>query len=341
MEEKTESGLVRSNVARQLERMYGIHLIRINAPVPDLKTNIYFAEKPVPTLIDAPPDAALCLDELNAALLALGYSVEKIRRIIISHPHWDHFGGARTIVEMSGTEVWVYEGASQRFENYGERIRKTKDNQTVLLKRAGATTSEMESVVAFFFEAGRSFARNILPSKRLKEGDKFEFGALTLTVAATPGHTPWCILLFDENQKIAFSGDLFVNGNPSDPLIFITEERPTECRSLASYRTSLEAVNQMNLKILLPGHGPIIQDASKRIDGRLKVINKRRLAILRALKGGSQTAGQIALRLFPDLPQIQFFHAILEVLNHLELLEKDLLVERGDGTPTYFSLATG
>ncbi len=340
MEVKTESERVKSDAARQLENTYGIHQIRISTPIPDLKVNIYFAEKPFPTLIDAPPDGALCLDELKAALLARGHSVEGIRRIIVSHPHFDHFGGARTIAEMSGAEVWVSEGATHRFENYEEETRKEKVISTMLLKRAGATTSEMESLIAFY-EARKSLAQDVFPSKRLKEGDKFEFGSLTLAVARVPGHTPWCILLFDENKAIAFSGDFFVNDIPSDPLVLVAEGRLKEYKSLTSYKASLETVKRMNLKVLLPGHGGIIQDPSKKIEDRLKAIEKRKLAILRTLKKGSQTAAQITRQLFPNLPQSHLFIGILDVLNHLELLEEDVLVERRDGIPTYFSLARG
>jgi hypothetical protein len=96
----------------------------------------------------------------------------------------------------------------------------------------------------------------------------------------------------------------------------------------------------MNLKALLPGHGSIIQDPSKKIGGRLKAIDEKRLAILRTLKKGSQTAVQITRQLFPNLPQTRLFIGVLEVMSHLELLEEDHLVERRDGPPTYFSLIT-
>jgi glyoxylase-like metal-dependent hydrolase (beta-lactamase superfamily II) len=338
MEVKKESGRVKSDVARWLENSYGIHQLRIGTPIPNLRVNIYFAEKPVPTLIDVPPDERLCLDELNTALSVQGYSVKSIQRIVVSHPHLDHFGGARTIVEMSGAEVWVSERASHQFENYEEEFKKEKAAHTLLLERAGATISEMESSFAFY-ETRDNLAHNVFPSRRLKIGDRFEFGSLTLTVAAVPGHTPWCILLFDEKKGIAFGGDLFVNSNPSEPLVLVNEERPREYRRLASYKTSLEAVKGMNLKILLPGHGGIIQDPSKKIQDRLKTIDRRRLAILHTLTKRSQTALEITRQLFPNLPQDRLFIGVLDVMSHLELLEADGLVTQGDGTsfrPTIF-----
>jgi glyoxylase-like metal-dependent hydrolase (beta-lactamase superfamily II) len=334
VEVKTESGRIKSDLAKSLASDYGIHRIRISTPIPDLKVNIYFAQEPVPTLIDAPPGGALCLDELNAALLARGHSVEEIRRIIVSHPHFDHFGGTQRIMEMSGAEVWVYEGASHRFENFKEEDREEKAICAMLLKEAGGTTAEVENVVEFF-EARSDLAQNIFPSRCLKVGDRFEFGSLTLAVAAVPGHTPWCILLFDENEQIAFGGDLFLNGNPSDPLIIMAKRGSTEYKSLTSYKLSLEAVERMNLKILLPGHGGIIQDPSKRIEDRLKAIDKRRLAVLRTLKKRNQTAIQITRQVFPNLPQAHLFIGIVEVLSHLELLEEDVFVERRDDIPWY------
>jgi glyoxylase-like metal-dependent hydrolase (beta-lactamase superfamily II) len=336
VEFKTESERIKSDEARRLENNYGIHRLRISTPIPNLRVNIYFAEKPVPTIIDAPPDEKLCLDELNTALLARGYSVERIRRIVVSHPHLDHFGGARTIAEMSGAEIWVSERASHQFENYEEEFKKEKAAHAMLLERAGATISEMESLFTFY-ETRINLAHNILPSMHLKVGDRFEFGSLTLAVMAVPGHTPWCVLLFDEKKGVGFSGDLLVNGNSSDPLVLVAEGRPTEYRSLASYKASLEVVKGMNLKTLLPGHGGIIQDPSKKIKDRLKVIEEKRLTILRTLKKGSQSAVQITRQLFPNLPQARLFIGVLEVMSHLELLEEDHLVKRREGIPTYFS----
>ena len=336
---KTESERIKSDVARRLESNYGIHQLRISTPVPELKVNVYFAEKPIPTLIDTPPDGAFCLNELNAALLARGHSVKRIERIIVSHPHWDHFGGARTITEMSGAEVWVFEGASHRFENYEEQARQEKAIRIMLLEKAGATTSEMQGLLAHY-EARANLGQNIFPSGYLKEGERFKFGSLTLTVTAVPGHTPWCVLFLNENKELAFSGDFFINNSSSNPLGLMAGGRSMKYRSLASYKASLETVKRMNLKILLPGHGRIIQDPSKRIEDRLKAIDERRSAILRTLKKGSQSAAQITRQVFPNLPQTHLFRGIFDVLNHLELLEEDVLVERRDGIPTYFSLVT-
>lgn len=337
MEVKTESRQDKSDVAKRLANNYGIHKIGINTPLPDLKVNIYFMEKPVPTLIDVPPDVPSSLDELNTALLARGYSVEGIRRIIVSHPHFDHFGGARAIAEASGAEVWVSENASHRVENYEEEFKREKEIRGSLLQSAGATTSEIESLF-IFYEARTNLAQNIFPSRRLKEGDRFELASLTFAVAAVPGHTPWCILLFDENKEIAFSGDFFVNDIPSQPLVLMAEERPTEYRGLTSYKASLEAVKRMGLKFLLPGHGAIIQDPLKKMEDRLEAIDRRRLAILRTLKKKGQTAIQITHQLFPDLPQPHLFRGVFDVMSHLELLEENVLVEQRNGIPTYFSL---
>jgi glyoxylase-like metal-dependent hydrolase (beta-lactamase superfamily II) len=337
MEAKTESERGTPDVARRLLNDYGTHQLRISTPLPELKVNVYFAEKPVPSLIDTPPDGAFCLNELNAALLARGHSVEKIERIIVSHPHWDHFGGTQTIREMSGAEVWVFEGASHRFENYEKQARQEKAIRIMLLEKAGATTSEMQGLLAHY-EARANLGQNIFPSRRLKEDERFKFGSLTLTVTAVPGHTPWCVLFSDENKGIAFSGDFFINNSSSNPLGLMTGGRSTKYRSLVSYRASLEAVKRMNLEALLPGHGRIIQDPSKRIEDRLKAIDTRRSAILGTLKKGSQTAAQITRQIFPNLAHTRVFRGIFDVSNHLELLEEDLLVERRDGIPTYFSL---
>jgi hypothetical protein len=46
-------------------------------------------------------------------------------------------------------------------------------------------------------------------------------------------------------------------------------------------------------------------------------------------------------QLFPNMPQAHLLRGISDITSHLELLEEQLLVERRDGIPTYFSLVSG
>jgi glyoxylase-like metal-dependent hydrolase (beta-lactamase superfamily II) len=89
-----------------------IHLLGISTPFPVGKVNVYLIEGAIPTLVDTPPKGAVYMNELQAALKARGYVIKDIRRIIITHPHFDHCGAAAEIVRLSEAEVWASSGGA-------------------------------------------------------------------------------------------------------------------------------------------------------------------------------------------------------------------------------------
>src|SRR5208283_2985901 len=121
---KTMSDKAQSEIAAMLQEEHGIHRIPIASRMFGFVVNTFFVEKPYPTLVDVPPDQGVYLEKLQSGLRKAGYSIGDIRRIIVTHPHFDHFGLARTIVEMTGAEVWVPGAAARWFEDFNGEIRK-------------------------------------------------------------------------------------------------------------------------------------------------------------------------------------------------------------------------
>ena len=89
----------------------------------------------------------------------------------------------------------------------------------------------------------------IPPQGKKIHGNKFEFGKFSFEVIKTPGHTHGGICLYEPKSKILFSGDtLFANGiwgrtdlGGSDSII----------------QKSLSRLEEIDWKILCPGHGPL------------------------------------------------------------------------------------
>jgi glyoxylase-like metal-dependent hydrolase (beta-lactamase superfamily II) len=331
-----ETGQHKRSLVKAFEKEYGVHRIRVGTHLPDFKVNVYFVEKPVPTLIDAPPEGRPYLDELSVNLGPLGYAVEDIGRIIVTHPHFDHFGSAWTIAEKSGAEIWASQGGARWLEDYEGELHREEMANRLLLQKAGAPASEIKYVTEFYRQA-HCFARGAKPSRRLRGGDTFDLASLSFTVTEVPGHTPWCILIHDVCNLMAFGGDFLIKDDFSNPLVQIADVVSKEYETLKSYISSLVKVREMNFKVLFPGHGKIIQNPSKTIDDLLGFIGEKRMAIHSILQKGSQTLFQITHALFSDLPRDRLLRAISDVLGHLEILEEEGLVERKEGTPVRFS----
>jgi glyoxylase-like metal-dependent hydrolase (beta-lactamase superfamily II) len=316
---------------------YGIHRLPIRTPFPIGRVNCYLIRGSVPTLIDVPPRGASLLAELQAGLRDLGYALEDIKRIIITHPHIDHFGSAGDIVEQSGTEVWVCREGAPWLEDYEAELVEEERFSRDFLTSAGVPSEWLEQNTSGFFELARELAQKVKPSRYLTDGDEVMLGPTLFRFVAVPGHTPWCMMLYDEKDHIAFSGDFLLKEVSSNALCQGTHAAPEGYKSLKTYKSSLTRVQGMRLSLALPGHGDVIERPSERIAALLVFIDERRELIRGILSEGAQTPFQIMKHLFPELPGSELFLAISEVVGHLEVLEEEGLVTRHTTDGSVFS----
>jgi glyoxylase-like metal-dependent hydrolase (beta-lactamase superfamily II) len=335
--QKTLTDKTETEIAKVLEDNYGIYKIPIVSRMFGFIVNSFFVQKLCPTLVDVPPDERIYLEKLQAGLAKTGYSLADIRRIVVTHPHFDHFGAARTISEISGAEVWVAGEGAHWFEDFEREIHAEETARSAFLLEAGASRDEIREVDDYYSRA-TPLARSLEPARRLNEGDLFDLSAFQFTITSVPGHTPWCVLLHDVENKVAFSGD-FLQTITSNPLIQRNAKTLPSYNSLKSYVKSLEKIDAAGLQITLPGHGDIIMDGSERAKQILALIRRRRKAVLHFLEESEQTSVSISHGLFPDLLPGRLFNAVSEVTAHLELLEEDRLVQRvGEHPARFFAL---
>jgi glyoxylase-like metal-dependent hydrolase (beta-lactamase superfamily II) len=315
---------------------YGIYRLPIQTPFPVGKVNSYFIEGPVPTLIDVPPHGNPYLRELRDGIADLGYSLQDVKRIIVTHPHIDHFGSAAAIVAESGAEVWISREGARWLEHYEDELLEEELFCRDFLAAAGVSAEGVDDALPRYFRPARELARRIKPSRYLAEGDEVVLGRILFRVMTVPGHTPWCMLIYHERDRIAFSGDFLLKEISSNALCQRPNVVPKGYKSLKAYTASLERVRDMHLRLVLPGHGDVIESPSARIEELLSFIGGRRRLIRDILTGGAQTPVQIMDKLFPDLPGDELFLAISEVIGHLEVLEEEGLVAKLEGKPLRF-----
>jgi len=120
-------------------------------------------------------------DEAGVILKAIGEMELKIKFIVLTHGHPDHFAALAELKKATGARVLVH--------------------------RADAEILELPPVVFF----GATFTQTPPADRQLEDSDTIELGDLKLRVIHTPGHTPGGICLLANN--VLFSGDtLFNNG---------------------------------------------------------------------------------------------------------------------------------
>jgi glyoxylase-like metal-dependent hydrolase (beta-lactamase superfamily II) len=119
---------------------------------------------------------------IRAAIEQAGVTVE---RILLTHGHIDHAGGAADLREALGVPL---EGPDER--------------DRVLLQGMAAQ--------ARMFGFG---ARDVLPDRWLKEGDQIALGDHRLDVLHCPGHTPGHVAYVNRAARFAIVGDVLFQGS--------------------------------------------------------------------------------------------------------------------------------
>jgi glyoxylase-like metal-dependent hydrolase (beta-lactamase superfamily II) len=137
---------------------------------------------------------------------------------------------------------------------------------------------------------------------------------LTLTILHTPGHIHAHICLWLAESQLLFAGDLIAG---QGTILVIPPEG-----DMAAYLDSLRAMLALAPAAILPGHGPVIEDAPGLLQQYLDHRLQREQQVLDLLAQGYTTAESIAARIYADRPEVLAI-ATLQVEAHLEKLRRE------------------
>ena len=166
-------------------------------------------------------------------------------------------------------------------------------------------------------ESGVSLLKGRLPQdgvQTLTDGATIDLDDIQVQVLATPGHSVDSLCYYIESDGVLFTGDTLLGTGT------------TTVGDLDDYRRSLQRLVELpNLRILCPGHGPLVHDARERLQTYIDHRRMREDQILTALRGGGpRSSWEIMLELYPDIDTRLRAAADGNVRAHLEQL-------RGEG----------
>jgi glyoxylase-like metal-dependent hydrolase (beta-lactamase superfamily II) len=93
--------------------------------------------------------------------------------------------------------------------------------------------------------------------------------------------------------------------------------------SLADYMASLRRLQQLDLDLLLPGHGPEIDDPAARIAEYIEHRQDRENRLLAALERGERSRARLLAEVWDDVPEELRGPAAIAMQAHLEKLEDE------------------
>lgn len=320
----------------------GVRRIPLALPDGALRAvNVYVIDDPGgPVLIDSGWAGRAERAALLDGLCRLGHDAAELRRILVTHAHYDHYTMALDIRRLHGTRVSLGRGEKPSVDAM-ERREELVAPQAHLLLRAGAPelAAEMEA-----FDKERDLTDTApwgQPDTWLDDGELVSAGGRDLEVRATPGHTRGHIVLRDAVLGVLFAGDhVLPHITPS-----IGYERAPEPAPLRSYLDSLRLVRDLPDTVLLPAHGPVTRSVHTRIEELLKHHEQRLAASLAQVRAGAGTAYAVAARLpwtkrEKRIDQLETVHAtlaVLEIAAHLDVLVDtgELVVGEAEGVRRY------
>jgi glyoxylase-like metal-dependent hydrolase (beta-lactamase superfamily II) len=137
-----------------------------------------------------------------------------------------------------------------------------------------------------------------------------------LRAIATPGHAEdhLCFLMRDHEGTACFTGDLILGEGST-----IVAAR-AHGGSLVDYMASLRRLQELELALLLPGHGPEVMDPAAKIAEYVEHRLDRERRLVAALDRGERSRARLLDEVWDDVPAVLRPAAGIALEAHLEKL---------------------
>ena len=315
----------------------GIHCIPIPTPFAVGRVNTYLIEDDPLTLVDSGPNSGKALDELERGLRERGHRIEDLGLIVVSHQHIDHEGLVDILARRSGAEVAALDPLADWLASYREEMHADDEFAEDLMRRNGIA-EDVGHALRAVSAAFRGWGAPATVTRRLRDGEALALRDRTFTVHHRPGHSPTDTVFHDAERRLLIGADHLLKHISSNPLI-----TRGHSRALVTYLESLRATREMDVELVLTGHGDPVTDHAALIDDRFRMHSRRAAKIAKRIASdGPMTAHQIAQSLWGNVALTQAFLTLSEVLGHVDLLldRGEVVAEEGDDGVVRFRAAS-
>jgi len=166
-------------------------------------------------------------------------------------------------------------------------------------------------------------ARRVSSFEPLAPGQELPHEHGPIRVHHLPGHTPGHVGFELGGEGLAITGDTIVKGRVPNAVVDSDPERPGEpFQSLAAYTATLARLETLGFRLLLPAHGPCIEDVADQVAALRERQSRRATEVREALAAGPATISEVMTRVFPHMAFLGSFLAFSEVFGHLLELER-------------------
>lgn len=166
----------------------------------------------------------------------------RLDRVINTHLHSDHCGGNAALKARYGSRIAIPVAEAAKVAAWDED--------------------------ALSFKATGQQCQRFTHDDVLTPGDELVLGDMPWKVLGAPGHDPHSVILYCEQERILISADaLWYNG-----FGVIFPELDGESGFIEA-RATLELIDTLDVRLVIPGHGPAFTDAKGAVQRALKRVD--------------------------------------------------------------------
>ena len=317
----------RRELARADRVLPGLWRLRLALPWPGVPHgNAYaIAAGDGVVLVDTGLHEPGSMRQLELALDQADLRVEHVRLVVCTHAHSDHYGQAAPILERTGSELWMHPN-HEHMTKAAEDPDRAFERRFEIARQSGVPADALAAYKEARGAHKFGIAEIVMPDRELLPGVEVETDLGSWEVHETPGHAPSHVVLHQPERGLLLSGDHLL-GRVS--LYFDFGYTPDPA---GEFLSSLDVVDQLDVGLVLAGHGRPVRDARALTKANRRAIGERVERLRNALTNGPRTAFDIVPEMLDvKLPApMMIGWALSEGLCYLRHMELRGEVERMD-----------
>lgn len=286
--------------------------------------NAYLFTEPEPVLIDTGVKNPESWLELEKGLAERRLKVADLAKVVITHPHVDHFGQAAGIAAQSNAEIWVSEVAKPWVVDFqGMWVKRIAYYRDAFLEGIGFPAETAEMILTFMENVMSSC--DSVPESHLsyfKIDGTIEMGGMAWQVVYAPGHTHYQTCFFQPESRQFISADMLLSRTPT-PIVERPESGVQRVPALPRFLDSLDRIEAMDIEWVYPGHGEPFSGHRALIQHQRQRIHKRKEECLAHIERGVCRPTDLLNTMYAHIPLHQRFVGLWMLVGYLDLLKAE------------------
>jgi glyoxylase-like metal-dependent hydrolase (beta-lactamase superfamily II) len=303
----------------------GLFELRLPIPWEDTHVNCFLLQDGAEVdLIDCGMRSDESFALIRAAVTRIGGDRGRVRRLIVTHIHPDHYGGAGQVTQHYGADLYMHRLEVPMVHPRYLEIEQLVEEVGRHLAMHGVPETEAE-FLKNSSRGFRQFVKPAAPTLQLDGTEMLDVGRRRLRVEWTAGHSPGHICLFEPATGILFAGDqLLPNVSPN-----IGQHPQSTPNPLDDYLAGLRRLVALEPSLVLPAHGRPFRDAGARATELAEHHRRRKDQIEEVIGDGEMDGWRVAIAIWGRRENLHDMRmALQEGLAHLQSLSLEGRLEK-------------